>query len=86
MDDANRERLADAITAMDVEWTAVDGVSAQERSGLITVPYPRHWADEAGVEHTSTVTAVLHTPTNAMLFLPPGVSIEEFKSIVSALI
>lgn len=66
------ERVADAAETESWEFIELDSVEAQDDSGSIRPAWPQPWARRAGVEQSTEVTPVVHVPTGAVLFLPPG--------------
>jgi hypothetical protein len=58
----------------------LDDVTAQERSGSVTIAWRREWARRAGVEQGSTIQPLVDPFTGAMLLVPEGVSPSEVFS------
>ncbi|PSQ06116.1 hypothetical protein BRC97_06985 [Halobacteriales archaeon QS_6_71_20] len=75
------DRAAEAATETGMTWFERD-VSAQDHSGSVRTVWPQPWARAAGVGHKTDVTAAVHIPTGALVSLPPGLSLEEFVSVI----
>jgi len=63
-------------------WFELEDVSAQNHNGSVRTVWPQPWARKVGVGHKTEVTPVVHVPTGALISLPPGLSLEEFLSVV----
>jgi hypothetical protein len=71
-----RDRAA-GVLADDGAWIELDDVTAQERSGSVTVPWRREWARRAGIQQGTALQPFVDPYSGAMLFVPEGVSPSE---------
>ena len=61
-----------------IEWADCDDVLLQDDSGTLRPAWPRHYARQIGLERGDAVTPHVHMGTGAVVFTPPGVSLDDF--------
>lgn len=76
------DRKAAAARATGMQWLELEDKSAQSDGGTIRPAWPQPWARQAGVEHKTDVTPVVHVPTGAVVFLPPELEADEFLASI----
>lgn len=62
------------------ELVELDDKSAVKNGGGVYVPWPQPHARNVGVTPKTSVSPVLHSPTGAIILLPPGVDLGELTT------
>lgn len=76
------DRIAEAAHSTGMTWMKLDEKSVQDDQGTMRPAWPQPWARNAGVGAQTDVTPVAHVPSGAMIYLPPGLSLDTFLGMV----